>query len=186
MSLHILADLFFDCLLDGWVIPGKSEHASSIGMALASVLSTRLTMESEDEGLREFCEHLLSRVRWERLSEPMFSLVVAVFKLISCGPNDSRMGWELLQILPNRLSAAHRHWLSRIILQTFWRWRCIRGPAGALYLYAMEPMCRIFAAGGDQMPKVVKTNFFLILAISLGLQIDIRDLYAPNDKCVTS
>jgi len=41
---HTLADLFFDCLLDGQVIPGKSEHASSIGMALVSVLSVHLSI----------------------------------------------------------------------------------------------------------------------------------------------
>ena len=31
LSPHILADLFFDCLLDGWMISGKSGHASSMG-----------------------------------------------------------------------------------------------------------------------------------------------------------
>jgi hypothetical protein len=75
LSPHILADLFFDCLLDGRVIPGKSEHASSIGMALASVLSTRLSMEPEDEGLRELCKRIASHIQLERSSDPMFLLV---------------------------------------------------------------------------------------------------------------
>ena len=39
LSPNILADLFFDCLLDRRVVPGEAEHASSIGMALASVLA---------------------------------------------------------------------------------------------------------------------------------------------------
>jgi hypothetical protein len=64
LSPHILADLFFDCLLDGRVIPGKSEHASSIGMALASVLSTHLTIEPENQALRELCERIRDDVQW--------------------------------------------------------------------------------------------------------------------------
>jgi len=35
-----------------------------------------------------------------------------------------------------------------------------------------------------KMPDTLKTNVFLILAISLGLRIDIRDLYPPNNKSV--
>ena len=34
MSPHILADRFFGCLLDGHVVPGRSEHARVIGVAL--------------------------------------------------------------------------------------------------------------------------------------------------------
>jgi hypothetical protein len=71
------------------------------------------------------------------------------------------------------------------MLQTVWRWRRVLGPTG-FHVYGMESICRTCAAGGDQMPNILKTNLFLILAISLGLQIDIRDLYAPNNKCVTS
>ena len=125
LSPHVLADLFFDCLLDGQVMPGKSEHASSIGMALASILSVRLSMEPEDEGLRELCEQLVSQVQWEHSSEPMFLLVVAAFKLVASVPAPDKlfMGLELFQSLPNRLSTAHKLWLSRVILQTVWRWR---------------------------------------------------------------
>jgi len=39
-------------------------------------------------------------------------------------------------------------------------------------------------ADGSQTLVILKTNCFLILAIALGLQIDSRDLYPPNDKCV--
>ena len=186
LSPHILADLFFDCLVDGRVIPGKSEHASSIGMALASVLSIQLGMESEDEGLRELCERVLSQVQWERSPEPMFLLVLAVLKLVARAPtpDGSFVGWELFQIL-DRSSIAHKHWLSRVMLQTIWRRSCVRVSAGILYSWEMGSMCQILAADGNQMPNILKINLFLILAISLGLQIDIHDLYAPNNKCVT-
>jgi hypothetical protein len=187
LSPHILADLFFDCLLDGRLIPGKSEHASSIGMALASVLSTRLSMEPEDEGLRELCERLESQLRWGDSSGSMFLLVVEILWLVASVPthNEQFMSWRFSRRISNRLSTAHKLWLSRVILQTVWRWRRIRGPTGALHLYVMESICRTSAAGDDQMPNVLRTNLFLTLAISLGLQIDIRDLYAPNNKCVT-
>ena len=48
VSPHLLADLFFDYLLDRQVIPGILEHTSSIGMVLASVLSIRLSAEPEN------------------------------------------------------------------------------------------------------------------------------------------
>ena len=110
LSPHILANLFFDCLLDGWVIPGKSEHASSIGMALASVLSIRLSMEPGDEGLRDLCARLVSEVQRDLSSEPMFSLVVEVLRIVASvpTPDESYMGWMLFEILPNHLSAAHK------------------------------------------------------------------------------
>jgi uncharacterized membrane protein YczE len=89
LSPHVLADLFFDCLLDGRVIPGKSEHASSIGMALASVLSTRLGMEPEDEGLRELCERIASHIQWERSSDPIYLLAVATLQFVASVPTQN-------------------------------------------------------------------------------------------------
>jgi len=185
---HILADLLFDCLLDGRVIHGRSEHASSIGMALASILSIRLCMESKDEGLRELCGRLESQVLWGDSLQPMFKLVVAVLRVVARVPIRSGQvtDWEFSDSIPNRLSTTHRLWLSRVILQTVWRWRCLLGPTGFLDLFDMEVIYRAFAAEGDQMPDILKTNLFLISAISMGLQVDIRDLYAPNNKYVTS
>ena len=186
LSPHVLVDLLFDCLVDGRVIPGKSEHASSIGMALASVLSTRLSTELKDEDLRELRERIVSHVRWELPSEPTFLLAVAVLRLVASDPtqNGRSMGWQFSLSVPNRLSATQGLWLSRVILQTIWRWKRVRGPTGALYSYAMESIYRSFATDGNQMPDSLKTNLFLISAISLGLQIDIRGLYPPSNKCV--
>ena len=188
LSPHILADLFFDCLLDGRVIPSRSEHASSIGMALASVLSIRLNIEPEDEGLRELCERLVSQVQWGRSSEPMSLLVVAVLKLVASAPaRDGQVtGWEFSQSIPDSLSITQGLWLSRVILQTTWRWRCARGPTGVLDVYGVGLVCQTLATGGDQMPDILKTNLFLSLAISLGVQVDIHNLYAPSNRCVAS
>ena len=186
MSLHVLADLFFGCLLGGRVIPGKSEHAGSIGMALASVLSTRLSMEPKDKGLGELCERIFSHVQWELSSEPTFSLVVAALRLVASDPtqNGQLMNYEFCHSAHARLSTTQGLWLSRVILQTIWRWRCVQGPTGVLDIPEVGAAYWTLAADGDQMPNILKTNLFLILAIYLGVQIDAGDLYPPSNKCV--
>jgi len=184
LSPHILADLFFDCLLDGWVIPGKEEHGSSIGMALASVLSIRLSMEPEDEGLRGLCERLVSQFSEERSPKSMFSLVMEVLVLVASVPTHY-VNCGNFAALPKRLSAAHKPWLSRVILQIMWQERRVQGPTGVLNTHWVEMVCCSFVEDGDQMSNILKTNLFLSLAITLGLQIGIRDLYAPDNMCVT-
>ena len=187
LSPHILADLFFDCLLDGWVIPGKEEHGSSIGMALASVLSIRLSTEPDDESLRGLCGRLMSQLLQELPSESIFSLVTEVLKLVTgvLIPHAPRMRGGLFRILPKRLSTAHKFWLSRMILQTMWQERRVQGPMGVIDIYWVGTVYWVFAADGGQMSNILKTNLFLGLAITLGLQIGIRDLYAPDNMCVT-
>jgi hypothetical protein len=189
LSPYVLADLFFDCLLDGRVIPGKEEHAGSIGMALASVLSIRLNMEPEDVGLRELCGRLVSQVevRLSDLSRSMSLLVLVVIQLVAEEPTwkGDAMGWVLPRIVPGRLSSAHSLWLTRVILQTVWRWRLAQGPAGVLDTYPMRPVLWTLTADSDKMPNILKTNVFLTLAIFLGLSIDFRDLYSPKNECVT-
>jgi len=85
LSPHVLADLFFDCLLDGRVVPGKSEHASSIGMALASVLSGQLTAEPESERLKGLCRNIGLNVTWSYQSDSnqTLSLVVSALAFIA-------------------------------------------------------------------------------------------------------
>ena len=187
LSPHVLANLFFDCLLDGQVIHSKAEHASSIGMALKSVLSIQLTMESVDEDLGELCRRIVSQVQPGLSSGPTLLLIVAVLKMVAGVPTQDEpfMSLELSRSIPDRLSYAHSLWLSRVLLQTSWRWRHAQGPTGVLNTYAMESICRTFATGGGQMPNILKINLFLVLAISLGLQVDVRDLYVTSDKCVT-
>ena len=153
-------------------------------MALASVLSTRLSMEPEDEDLRELCERISSDVRWETTTEPVFLLVVAVLGLVARAPtrNGRLMGSEFYQSVPKRLSTTQGLSLSRVILQTIWRWRCVQGSTGVFGIGEVGAVCQALVADGDQMPNVLKTNFFLVSAISLGLQIDIGDLYPPGNK----
>ena len=189
LSPHILADLFFDCLLDGRVIPGKAEHASSVGMALVSVLSIQLTVEPEDQALVELCRRIRDDIVPGPLTKSMFDLVVYTLGLVAETPDrpmeDMLFGkWDFHGSIPNNLPTTQKLWLSRATLQTLWRWRRDREPARVLSLILIGQMCRSFVADKDQTIPIIKTNCFLIMSISLGLQADIRDLYAPNDKCV--
>jgi len=194
LSPNILADLFFDCLLDGRVIPGKEGHAISIGMALASVLSIQLSIETRSEELRDLCARISDGGEliylWQLgpQSEPMFKLVVAVLKFVaqtvpSTPSWGARTGRDNSN-MPEHLPSMHKLWLSRVILQTFWRWRRVQDFPTVLQSLPAELFCKIFMADGDQMPDILKTNTLLIMAISLGLKIDIRDLHAPHNKCV--
>ena len=187
---HILANLFFECLLDGRVIPGKSEYASSIGMALASVLSIRLGVEPENGELKDICELIESNVKWLLPFESLFGLVVAVLKLVARTPSPVPYG-EFQQIWTPRSTPGHLHlsttctvWLSRVMLQTIWRWRRVQGPTTILRFQSIESICRASIADGDQSLTILKTNCILMMAISLGLTVDVRDLYAPADECV--
>jgi len=192
LSPHILADLFFDCLLDGRVISGKEEHAVSIGMALASVLSIQLIIEPEDRDLGDLCEcisdnELLSfPCNLRHQSQLMLVLIVGVLKLVAkavpCGsPPNNRVYWPISKHLPT----THKLWLSRMMLQTFWWWRHVYDPPIIPGFFSVDDSCEALMADGSQMLVILKTNCFLIMAISLGLRIDIHDLYAPHNKCVT-
>ena len=183
LSPHTLVDLFFDCLLDGRIIPGKLEHASSIGMALSSLLGVHLITEPENQALGELCERILS-VRVPS-PEPMFMLVTGVLQFVANTVERPMLAnWQLLENIPDHLSTTEKLWLSRVVLQTLWRQRRVQEPTEILYFSSMKPICQRFAAGSDQTPSILKTNCFLMMAISLGLQVDTRDLYAPNTKYV--
>jgi len=183
LSPHTLVDLFFDCLMDGRVIPGKLEHASSIGMALSSLLGVHLIIEPESQMLRELCKRILS-VRVPS-PEPTFTLVTGILRFVAdTAERPALIRWRLLENVPDHLSTTEKLWLSRVTLQTLWRRRCVQGPTRILHFSTMGPICQRFATGSDQAPPILKTNCFLMMAISLGLQVDVRDLYAPNTTYV--
>jgi len=196
LSPHILADLFFDCVLDGRVVPGKEVHAISIGMALVSVLSIQLSIEPESKKLKGLCERISDGSQlvcpWELVPqfEPILELVGMVLKFVAqavprAPPWESQIGWNN-QSIPENLPTTHKLWLSRVVLQTFWRWRHVQDLPIVLQPFPAELFCERFMADGGQMLVILKTNSFLTMAISLGLRIDIRDLYAPHNKCVLS
>ena len=185
VSAHVLADLFFDCLLDGEVIPGKLEYASSTGMALASVLSIQLSVDRQAEGLQQLRRHINVKIEEGFTAWPasVFSLVVAVLQSIT-GDHMSQVSatWQISNSTPDHLSTIHMLWLSRIILQMVWRWRRIQGPAGVLRIDWMMSIYQTLNAGNSHTPVILRINCFLAIAIALGLQLDMRNLYASGTK----
>ena len=186
ISPHILASLFFDCLLDGQVIPDKSEHATSIGMALVSVLSIHLSMEPDGEGLKELCERITSDIQSNPSSGSMLELVIRTLKFVVQTPYptsnghipDSLFNYGIYQ----HLSTTHKLWLSRVVLQTIWRWRRVHNPAIALTFRWLLHICEKLMADGDETLIILETNCVLTMAILMGLIVDIHDLYAPINK----
>jgi len=188
LSPHILADLFFDYLLDGRVAAGKSEHVSAVGMALASVLSIQLSIEPDREDLKELSDCLYYHSKWVSSSEPTFLLGMAILRIVSETPSrvwtGSFLRRGIFSNVPDHLPTSHKLCLSRVILQTIWRWRRIQDHTTVFNFEAIGLLCKIFMADGDHILPILKINCFLIIAISLGLRIDnVRDLYAPNKEC---
>jgi len=186
LSLDILVDHFFDCMLDGQVIPGKSEHASSIGMALASVLSTHLIIEPGNQVLENLCIGIYNNIKWTHTCEPMVSLVTAVLRFVACDQTRTITWWDagccISSNIPPQLPTTHQLWLSRIMLQTVWRWRHTQDPTMDFDSLVIESISRTLRAGSGPILAILKTNRSLTIAILLGLRVGIRDLYAPNDK----
>ena len=189
LSPHTLADLFFDCLLDGQIIPGKVEHAISIGMALAPVLSVQLNVEPEDETLKALCQRLCDCVQCECSPtgpRSASSLIVAALRFVAVSPSNAQsgswpVGWVLCQSVPDHLSTTRKLWLARVVLQRLWP---CQKPITEPWTYKMESLFKGLMRDDGQNVCILRTNCFLIAAISLGLQIDFRDLYPPNNMCV--
>ena len=189
VSPHILADLFFDCLSDGQVIPGKSEHATAIGMAVASVLTTHLVIEPRSRVLRRLCWRLEKNTQGASSSDPTCLLVMNVLRSfeepyfiqhIGLEPNFKFDPWPI-----DRLSTTNTLWLSRVVLQHFWR---RRHSCNSIIVFSPPPLlflCKGSPTGGEDTSVILKTNCLLIAAISLGLRVNNRDLYPPNTVCVT-
>ena len=186
VSPNVLADLFFDCFLNRQVIPGKLEHATAMGMALASVLSTRLVVEPESQVLGEVCLRIQEDLSGVYPSDSMCLLAVEVLRTVAkpAAMESSRYffpvnsGIELHRV--DRLSTTKRLWLSRVMLQDFWRRRLLTPSTTVLSLYPFTFLHEGSITDGDDTPITLKTTCFLILAISLGLQVDSCDLYPPN------
>ena len=188
VSPHVLADRFFDCFFSDKVIPGKSECASAIGVALGSVLSTRLVMEPESQELWELGRRIGEGIENVSLPDPTPFLVLGIVAQ-SVGDDQMGVGLEILadRSIVDSLSATTKLWLSRVVLQNFW-WRRLRqcDPTVILSLHPFQFLYEGGGTDGDDTPTTLKTNWFLTVAISLGLQVNSRDLYPPSTTCVSS
>jgi len=186
LSSHVLTDLFFECLLDRRVVPGRAEQASLVGMTLASTLSVQLIAEPDNEDLNQLCQRIVYNIDSSSSSEAMFQLVVSVLEFIAPPQVMDREPFgEGINTPPKHWPVTSRLWLGRIILQTAWRWRRLQDCPTIIGLYWISKTCKSLATEGDQIPTVFKTIWILTLAICLGVTVEIRDLYPPNNECVT-
>jgi len=187
LSPRDLVDLFFDCISDRRVIPGKSEQALATGMTLVSVLSIRLSMEPGNDDLRGLCVRLVTDLEWVPSSEPMFFLVIWAIILVARAPTGmpdyERYVETAIDRVPKHLPSTFKVWLTRVILQTTWRLRRLQH--GVAAVGSDVPFCARLAAGGDLVPPVFKINHILLMTLSLGLDIDLQELHIPDDEYVT-
>jgi len=185
----VLAKLFVDCLSGGRVIPDKLEHASVIGMALASVLSIKLCMEPENKVLRSFSDSLRDRVDHVSESEPTFLSSVGALGTVLATPNPAQCSQELkiFSNIPDNLPMTLKLCLSRVILQTVWRWRRVPDSPAVFNLKAIDLFCKGLMANGDDSRPILKINCLLIIAISLGYQMgNVHSLLIPDNPYVIS
>ena len=194
VSPHALADLFFDCLSNGQVIPGKFDHASAIGMALALVLSTYLILEPESQVVAEVClrirERFLDSCQSDSTCLLVLRVLITVAKPVAAYFSDSGFvvggDTQIDHHIVDHLSTVKKLWLSRVVLQNFWRQRRLTPSTSVLSLYPFLFLREGSITDGDNTPIVLKTICFLAVAISLGLKVDSRDLCPPNTLCVPS
>jgi len=78
--------------VDVQVIPRRLEDASSTGVVLTSVLSTRLKMESEDWALSKLCQRITDRIKRVLQYDPTFMLIAGVLKFVAHPQNSVLAG----------------------------------------------------------------------------------------------
>lgn len=189
LSPLTLSDLFHECLSEGRVIPDKLEQASMTGIALASILSVQLCMEPERDDLRRLSGTIYYHVTRISKYQSKLSPGIGILRIVTETPGGalarSFRKWWILSNTPGDLPTTHKLCLSRTILQTVWRWRRIQDSATTFNLGPIDLFCDRLMENGDHIVPALKVNCFLIMAISLGLEITgVRDLDVPNTECV--
>ena len=184
LSPHILTDLFSECLVDRRVVVGRAEQASSIGMALALVLGIQLSVEPERNDLEELCEHVIEHTDLGPSSEDRFELIASVLNFVAQTPVQIPSGGNLgvsIRAPPEGLSSSFKVWFARVILQTMWRWCRVQDPTVITDFYWVSAKCGPLVDDGP-VPTVFKTLWILVMATCLGVPLDMRDLYPPNNE----
>lgn len=188
LSPHILVDLFLECFSDGRVIPGKSEHATSLGMALASILSIQFIVDPERKDLEDIRDRIKHHFPLHQ-EESLPSAVVAATLWVLRPPvplNGGTLWAEGIEYsIPDNSSVAFKVWLSRLTLQTVWRWRRCQGDSIPIINFSdIGLLCGRLMTDGVSVPIIFKANITLTLAICLGLTVDVRDLCIPDTEYV--
>ena len=200
LSPHLLADLFFECIIEEEVVRGRIDQACSAGMALASVLSIQLCLNPECQYVQEICRRVTSTIPSLKLDDPAFTLVANALCLLAEPltapprthlvspryPLDAQMaGLSRLRGVEN-VSCAFGYWMCRVFLQTVWRSRQLNDSDAMIDVSKIAVFLTVLLKNRDLIPTVTKTTVVLTLAIALGQTVGLDDLYVPDTKCVPS
>ena len=197
---NLLADLLLECIIEGEVVPGRADQACSAGMALASVLSIQLCLDTECQRLRRLSQRVTRTISSLQLDDPTLALVANVLCLLA-GPLTTpphayqvNPNYQLDNLMPelSRLrglenaTCAFKCWVGRILLQTVWRWRQLSDSNVIIHMSKIWVFFTVLLKNKDSIPTAVKTTVVLTLAVALGQTVTLEDLYVPDTKCALS
>ena len=191
LNPHMFAHHLFRCMDNGRVIPGKLEHMSVIGRALASILSIQLCVHPTSQDLQELCSKIRIWVGSVSSSEPTFLAGITILGIalpptnILQAPKGNFPNWDVFSGIPHNLPTKHKHSLSRTMLQTIWRWRT-QNPNTVLTFNAIDVFCKRLMVNNKNVPLGIIMDCFLIIVLSLGSPVGCIDSFfsIPNTMYV--
>ena len=167
-----LAGLFFECFIDGQVIPGTEERACYIARILTSILNIRACTGHNSRVINDIGRKIFA-LGWEH-KNPDIAMAWWFLTLTFHG--------EILVCPPLRKDASPAFcvWLSQMILQSVY-WRQTRAESRRYSIvWFGQPFEQILT--GRKVPNAVYLNLILACAVSLGLRINISDLHLFNNS----
>jgi len=87
---------------------------------------------------------------------------------------------------PETVPTTFKLWMSRVFLQTVWRWRQVCDPDVMISMSNVMAFFPVSSKNRDPLPIALKTTVVLMLAIALGQRVSLDDLYVPDTKCALS
>ena len=165
-----VAGFFFDCFLDGNIIPGMEERACYIAYTLASTLNIRSCMSYDLDTVRSIGERVLTlnHETHPDLRVACWSLMITFNDEITSCPS-----------LRKDASPAFCTWLSQMVLQSVY-WRQKKGEICPIP-YFESAFSRLVKNRKDP-PNSVILNLFLACAVSLDIRLDLMDLHMSDNS----
>ena len=167
---HRVAGFFFDCFLDGNVIPGMEERACYIASTLASVLNIHACLGHDLESMRAIEKRVLTLnheihpdiwVAWWSLQ------ITFSDRVLDCPP--------LRADTPSSFCI----WLSRMVLQSvYWR----QAKSGRCDISYFEGSFEQLVEYRKAPPNAVILNLVLACAMSLGLRLNLMDIHMSDNS----
>ena len=167
---HRVAGFFFDCFLDGNIIPGMEERACYIAFTLASTLNIRACLKQDLESIVAIGQQVLE------LNHEIHPDISVAWWSLQLTFDDQIMGCPPLR---KDASAAFCIWLSRMILQSvYWR----QEKSGRCDISDFERGFEHLVKYRKAFPNAVVLNLILACAVSLGLRLNPMDLHMSDNS----